>query len=183
MLLCLILSCKGDSKPEGDARRLVATSNYRWGTEDDLIRSLSSSEELEASRNEKRQLDDDDIFNALSDLISVEMKNEDRDRLSELINTGGKKLKLKMKIKYIRLNMFQIQAGYVHWLMHTGTKENNYPGVEDRNLGNQAGNSNPDVEDKNLENRSRSKKVARLQDMRLPPERSATLRLTLSVRM
>ena len=95
IILCLILSCQGDTKPEGDARRLVPTSRYRWGSEDDLIRSLTSTDELEESRNSKRMLEDDndDIFDELSDIISV----EDQSKLSKLLNSGGKLLKAKIE--------------------------------------------------------------------------------------
>jgi hypothetical protein len=79
------VSCQGDTEPEGDARRLVPTSRYRWGSEDDLIRSLSSSDELEERRNSKRMLEEnDDIFDELSDLISV----EDQSKLTKLLSSG-----------------------------------------------------------------------------------------------
>ena len=95
VFLCLVFSCSADSNPEGDARRLVPTSKYRWGTEDDLIRSLISSHKVEASRNEKRQLENDDIFSDLSDLVS----DQDRDRLTELLNSGGNKIEYNLKNK------------------------------------------------------------------------------------
>ena len=93
----LILSCKGDTEPEGDARRLVPTHKYRWGSEDDLIRSLSSSDEIEESRNSKRMLGDnsDDVFDGLSDLISA----KDQNKLKKLLNSGGKILKKKVLVK------------------------------------------------------------------------------------
>ena len=88
-ILCLIIGVRGNSNPDGDARRLIKTSRYKWGTEDDLIRSLSSQDDLDINRNEKRMIikdDHDDIFDEISDLIS----NEDQSKLVELVESGGR---------------------------------------------------------------------------------------------
>jgi len=85
--LWLLLISSGVARPEGDARRLVKTSKYRWGSEDDLIKSLSSSEDLEDSRNSKRMLGDSSasiLDDPSSDLIFV----EDQNKLSKILNSG-----------------------------------------------------------------------------------------------
>ena len=88
--LWLLVTCSAVTRPEGDARRLVKTSKYRWGSEDDLIKSLSSSEDLEDSSNSKRMIGDNSasIFDdPSSDLIL----GEDQNKLSKILNSGGKR--------------------------------------------------------------------------------------------
>ena len=106
--LWLLLISSGVARPEGDARRLVKTSKYRWGSEDDLIKSLSSSEDLEDSRNSKRMLGDSSasiLDDTSSDLIFV----EDQNKLSKILNSGGKRKTLCLLLN----KSLQIQAGFV----------------------------------------------------------------------